>query len=159
MLELADGTQLVQSGAILNYLGAVHKLKPEDPMVCYHAEKCVALSFDDFMMKHFFKAHFMPEEQRAPAIKEIMDVHMPAWLANLEKALPSTKLLCGDSSTIYDFQLGGGIVNLIINPNAKDAALWAPAWEKAGPKVKAYVAAFQEDMKDYLAQRPSDCTF
>ena len=62
MLELADGTQLVQSGAILNYLGAVHKLKPEDPMVCYHAEKCVALATDDFFMKHWAKAHFLPEE-------------------------------------------------------------------------------------------------
>ena len=80
---------------------------------------------------------------------------MPAWLTSLEKAMPSTKLLCGDTATIYDFQLGGGFVNLICNPNAKDAALWGPAFEKAaGPKVKAYVAAFKEDMKDYLEKRP-----
>ena len=58
MLELADGTQLVQSGAILNYIGAVYKLKHDDPMVCYNAQKCVDLSHEDYIMKHFFKAHF-----------------------------------------------------------------------------------------------------
>ena len=103
MLELADGTKMVQGGAILNYLGAVHKLKPEDPMVCYNAEKCVAVGMDDFMMKHFVKAMYSPEDKRDDLIKEVIDVHMPAMLANLEKCLPSTKLLCGDSSTIYDF--------------------------------------------------------
>ena len=158
-LDLADGTKLTQSVAITNYLGATYKLKPEDPMLCYVGEKCVALTMDDFLMKHWMKAHFQPEEPRAAAIKEVIDTHMPVWLAALEKALPSTKLLCGDTSTIYDFQLGGAFVNVICNPNSKDAALWGPAMEKAGPKVQAYVAAFKEDMKEYLAQRPQDCTF
>ena len=48
MLQLADGTQLVQSVPIFNYLGNVYKLKPEDPMVCYVAAKCVALAVGDF---------------------------------------------------------------------------------------------------------------
>jgi len=35
LLELEDGTCMVQTTAIMNYLGTVYKLAPEDPMHQY----------------------------------------------------------------------------------------------------------------------------
>ena len=38
MLELVDGTRLVQSNAILNYIGNTFKLVPKDPKLVYRGE-------------------------------------------------------------------------------------------------------------------------
>ena len=38
MLELSDGSRLVQVGAILNYIGNVYGLKPKDPILVYRGE-------------------------------------------------------------------------------------------------------------------------
>ena len=37
-LELVDGTRMVQSTAILNYIGNVFKLVPKDPKLVYRGE-------------------------------------------------------------------------------------------------------------------------
>ena len=48
VLELADGTCLHQTTAIMNYIGAKYNLRPQDPLACYHGEKACEYLWNDF---------------------------------------------------------------------------------------------------------------
>ena len=54
--------------------------------------------------------------------------------------------------------MAGFLTNVICNPNAKGADLWAAEWAKAPERVKKYYADFCEDMKEYLDNRSKTCT-
>lgn len=53
MLELADGTKMVQFNAILNYLGNVHGLKPKDALLVQRGESVQQNFEKDFQYKDF----------------------------------------------------------------------------------------------------------
>ena len=53
MLELADGTRMVQSNAILNYIGNAHALKPKDPLLVQRGESVQQNFEKDFQYKFF----------------------------------------------------------------------------------------------------------
>ena len=80
-------------------------------------------------------------------------------MGHIERKLPGTRFINGDKLTWIDFYIGGWIHNMVLNPRNKYAEQWAAIWANAGPKTKAYAAAFGEEMADYLASRPQDCTF
>ena len=47
-------------------------------------------------------------------------------MATLAKHLPEDKkFINGDSLTTHDFTIGGGLLNLLENPNTKDPEFWA----------------------------------
>ena len=79
---------------------------------------------------------------------------IPQLLAHFERKLPEAGWVCGDKLTWIDVYVGGFIANNFANPNNKRAAFWAPAWETAGPRTKAYFERFSEEFKEYLASRP-----
>ena len=61
--------------------------------------------------------------------------------------------------TTHDFTIAGMYVNLILNPNAKDAEFWAKIWDQTPERVKKYVNDFKDEMKDYLTAREAlKCT-
>ena len=102
---------------------------------------------------------FSKAETRDADLQAAIDEWIPKFYEKLVLFLPADKkFLTGDQVTIYDIQVAGLLVNLITNPNAKDVAKWAAAWEKAPERVKKYHADFSEDMKAYLEARPKDCT-
>ena len=88
-----------------------------------------------------------------------MDEWLPKWFDKILLYLPADKkFLTGDEVTIYDMQVVGFLTNIFTNPIARDAAAWAPAWEKAPDRIKKYHADFCEAMKAYLDARPKNCT-
>ena len=104
---------------------------------------------------------FSPDDQK-PALIEAcfaggeFTKFLTAFDARLTKQ--GTKFLCGDSTCEYDFVVGGLFTNVVLNPNNKLAEHFTKYYADAPESVKTYVAAFQEDMKDYLAGRPQDST-
>ena len=65
----------------------------------------------------------------------MVDKCIPIWLKRLGEALPEDgRFLCGDTVTIYDFDVTGILTNLVRNPNAKDIALWDKIWKCNAPK-------------------------
>ena len=153
MLELDDGTQLVQTSAILNYLGATHNLRPVEPIKIYHGEMATEYMWNDFFSKNVPTAIFAKEDREAK-MADLTEKAFPAFLTNFDKILGADKYIVGDSLTIYDCQLGGFFTNLVCNPNSKDPEAWAAAYEKnASERVKKYVEDFKAEMKPYLDGR------
>ena len=56
--------------------------------------------------------------------------------------------------TWYDFVIAGFFVNVAENPKNKGAAAWAKAMPEIPERVKQYLADFNTEMADYLANRP-----
>ena len=83
---------------------------------------------------------------------------MPAFFGHVSRKLSGTKFYMGDEIKYADFILGGFFVNNVHNPSSKFADRWQKVWESAPENVKTYVANFQEEMKDYLASRPKNCS-
>lgn len=161
MLTLEDGTTMFQTTAIMNYLGAVYKLKPDDPSLVYKGEVACEHLWNDFFSRciQFTKPIWLPPgDERDTAMTNLIQVEFPKLMANLAKCLtPGQKFLCGEEVTIYDLQCGGFFVNLVLNPNSHDTEAWTMAWDEAPLKIKDYVSDFQEDMRHYLDKRPQTC--
>ena len=82
-------------------------------------------------------------------MEKAVSTHLHPWMAKLEKRLSADKkYLCGDELTIFDFIVAGFFTNVICNPSAKEAQLWATHYEKAPERVKKYVNDFKDEMKD-----------
>ena len=104
MVELADGTRLTQSNAIVNYFGAKHGLKPTDPMLCFKGERAVEHVWSDFVQKHVMKVYYLPDDAKAAALEEMVAGPFKDFLNSLSsKCLGDTKFLTGDEVTIHDF--------------------------------------------------------
>ena len=160
-LELDDGTFIVQGLAILHYIGAKHNLLPADPLVRYQGESFALHAMEDFFGAKISYALFRaPEDQREKAKADALTTDLPNFLQRFDARLQKsgTKFLCGDSITVYDFIVGGLFTNWLCNPNAKWAAELAPIWEGAPESIKVYVAAFKDELKDYLENRVQDST-
>ena len=155
LLELEDGTCLLQTTAICNYLGAVYKLAPEDPLAQYKGQVICEHMWNDFFGKYVPSTLFMPPGAERDEKLKVLMTEFQKFCVNLAKLLPEDKkFISGDTTTVYDFQVAGFFTNLVLNEFAKDKDVWAVEWEKAPARVKQYVADFQEDQKDYLAARP-----
>ena len=88
---------------------------------------------------------------------EICETHFPKWLASFDKNIDLSQkaFICGDYLTLYDFEVGGFFVNTVYNPNSPHKEKWQAAMKKhATMQVSQYISNFEEEMKDYLDQRP-----
>ena len=158
VLELDDGTQLVQTRAILSYIGAKYNLKPTDAMEDYRGQVAECLYLDDYMAK--IVPPLFAKEGREEKIKNIEEVIIPEFLKKFETLLSDDrKFLCNDTLSIYDIGASGLFTNIILNPNSKDPEVWARVWETVSPRIKKWVADIQEELKDYFAKRAEQtCT-
>ena len=100
MLELDDGTCLVQTSAILNYIGATYNLRGSDPLHCAFGEMATEYLWNDFFMKGLPQAIWAKEDREAK-LKAWSDEHWGKFVANIEKTFRG-KFIVGDSVTIYD---------------------------------------------------------
>ena len=153
MLELDDGTALAQSIPILNYVAATYGFHPETPMQVYHGQK-VQAAVDDIISGKMVPAIFAPAGPERDAKFEELKGHYSKVCDVIAKNLKDDqKFLCGNKLTTHDFTIAGIFVNLVTNPNAKDADWFKAQYEGTPDRVKKYVADFREEMKDYLAER------
>ena len=155
MLELEDGTRLVQQTAIQWYLASTYGFAPTAPMDIYKSEHLQSLVFDDFLGKKLIPAMVGPEEARAALVEAWFGGHFETLMGHLDRKLES-KFLIGDKIHHIDFSVAGFFLNNVLNPNSALAAQWAAAWEKAPEKVKQYVADFKAEMGDYMDKRPQN---
>ena len=68
MLELDDGTRLVQTSAILNYIGTMNGMTPDDPMMRYWGESTGQHKLD--MIRPLFGCIIEPDEHLQKAKTE-----------------------------------------------------------------------------------------
>ena len=91
---------------------------------------------------------------------EIKSTHYPAMVALLDKHLPADgKFINGDSLTTHDFTVGGILMNVLDNPNTKDPEFWKDLKTNAtSPRVLKYLEDLTEANKEWLAERPQNCS-
>ena len=157
-LELDDGTVLVQTTSILEYLGSTYNLKGSSPLATYKghnvAEYWIGDVFNKSVVPGVFAQGEKKEELMAAAKAAVL-----AYLQKLEQVLPAdTKFLTGDSVSVYDFVVAGFFTNFGLDPKNANYALWQEVFATAGPRVQKYVTDFREEMKDYLAARDPEIT-
>ena len=64
------------------------------------------------------------------------------------------KFFTGDKLSIYDLYVGSYLIGVFLNPDGKHSDLLIAAMDKAPDRVKKYIADFQAEMPEYLANRP-----
>jgi len=64
MLELDDGTQLTQTGAIMRYLASTHGFGYTDPKDIYRSEHLNSLAMDDFFGKFLMPIFTAPDGEK-----------------------------------------------------------------------------------------------
>jgi glutathione S-transferase len=167
MLELDDGTRLVQSMVILDYLNSTlckaGLQQNDDPMVQYNANCCVALWGEDFMMKHMMPMMFAPEDKKEEIVKAILGEHLPKVMGHLNRKMPATKFFLGDKMSKQDCALAVFWTNMYQEKDddkMKDFKSAIKGLLEGGeyPKFKTYVDNVRETLKDHLASRPK-CSF
>ena len=159
MVELDDGTKLVQTNAILEYLAHEHGFAPKTSMDAYKTQHLLSLFNEDFVARRWYKVFQAKEEDKPAAVENFIKNDLPWFMGHLERKLEGHKFILGDSLSMVDFVIGGLFTNMILNPNNKMATQFADFWaNQAGEKCKAYAANFQEEFKEYLASRPQNCT-
>jgi glutathione S-transferase len=139
------------------YFAAKHGFTCVEPIDEYNAQNLQAYVFEDFMMKHIMPwfAGSVSEEDKIPLLEKCFAEAVPTFLATIERKMPEAGWICGEKLTWIDFSLGAMFNSTFLNPASKRASYFAPAWESAGPKTKAYCERFAEEFKDHLANRPA----
>ena len=158
MLELDDGTRLVQTAAIQDFVASTYGFFPESAMDRYKTAHLMSLFNEDFVARKWYKVFQAPDDQKAEMAEQFMKNDVPWFMNHLERKLEGHKFILGDKLTLIDFVIGGYLVNAVHNPNNKMADGFKQIWEGVGEKTKAYCANFQEEMKEYLESRPQNCT-
>ena len=155
ILVLADGTTMSQGAPILDYLGSVHGLKPTDAMENYKGSKAREHMNGDFWSKHVGPIMYYDGDDKQAKIDAMVADQFPAFLKTFsDNCLGDTKFLCGDTLTTYDMDVAGKFTNCIFNPNCRLGTGMAVKYEEcASEKLKNYINAFKEEMKEYLAIR------
>jgi len=129
-------------------------------MANYRGEKASGFFLNDYLFKTVVPQMFSPEDKKEELTKALLDKHIPEMLSTLSKhCIGNSKFLCGETVTIHDMVVAGGILNSIANPNGRLGQPGLDAWAAAPENVKTYVANFSEVMKEYLDSRPQSCTF
>ena len=151
-LELDDGTVLVQTNAIMEYIGSTYNLKGSSPIETYRGQSVYEYFWSDFFSKSVAPTWFASPETHAATL-ETAEAATYVMMDKLASKLTDKTFLCGDKISIYDMVVAGYFTNTFVNPSAKDADVWARVWSKAPERVQKYIADFQEEMKEYLAAR------
>lgn len=157
MLE-QDGKTMVQSWAILRFLGRTYGYYPENPEVAYKIDSAID-AVEDYLGA-YFKFNFESNEEKKAIFKENWLKMVPIWVKAIEKRLEANggKYIAGDKITIADFALayvGFGLLLNEANPN------YADTWEliKDHEILKKYANGLKEDLGARLSTRPTPRPF
>ena len=154
MLELDDGRKIVQSWAILRYVGRTFGYYPTDAETAWRVDSTID-AVEDFLTQ-YFKFHFEKDEEKKKVAKEGFFNWLPKWLDAIEKRLVNNttqKYIVGDKITIADFALAALIFSFAVNPAN-------PTFEETLPLLKdrevfvAYKNGLKEELKARLESRP-----
>lgn len=156
VLELADGTCVAQSAAILKYVGKLAKLYPEDTFQQAKVDEIVALMYE--LLEKIIPVYFgtilfgKDEATKREEEKGLEEKTLPYMLGKLERVVARNKtagVCVGDSVTIADIQVAAllemifdGMMN--ISPQLLDTCPRVQQVANAvqqHPKIKAYLAA------------------
>jgi len=146
MLELPDGKKLVQTNAILNWVGSKYGLKPKDEMLIYKGEKALARFNEDYLSKYLIKAfHTKDENLKKELFREAYGAQHTNFMNDFTAScLGDSKFICGDTVTIYDLCIAGFYTNAVLNPNNEqtNGNIWKESWDNAPQRFKEYIEAF-----------------
>jgi glutathione S-transferase len=158
MLEV-DGKHLVQSWAILRYLGRQHGYYPQDAEVAWRIDSTIDACED--YLNNYFKFQFEKDEEKKKALWDNFTKFLPNWLTAIEKRLlanESQNYLVGSKATIADFALALIGFNCLLNEANPSYAETLPFIEKH-ETLKAYATHWKGELGDYLAARPQPRPF
>ena len=156
MLELDDGTRLVQGNAIIRYIARQYNMLPASNLEAYQANKILDYQ-EDWVTTKIIAMFGHPDKEAAT--KKLFEQDVPEILKWYEKTVAGKKYAVGGKYTFVDTLMLGFLHDLVLNPKSPMAAMWQQAWEAhAGPGTKEYLENMREEHKDYLANRKT-CTF
>ena len=157
MLE-HDGKHLVQSWAILRYLGRTYGYYPNEAELAWKIDSTIDAVEDYFAA--YFKFNFESNEEKKAIFKENWLKNLPIWVAAIEKRLEANggKYIAGDKITIADFALGAVAFNLLLNEANPHYAETMP-FIKDHELLKKYANGLKEDLGAHLSTRPTPRPF
>ena len=167
MLELDDGTRLVQTEPILEYLNAAlckdALQQNDDPLVQYNASCLKAYYLYDFLVKIFFPTLLAPAEKKEEMMQALIKEHVPKLMDHTERKLPDTKFLLGDKMGQQDLDIAVFFTNMYQKKEDDKLKDLKETFDKIlndgqHNKLLAYVNNLREVLKDHLASRPV-CSF
>ena len=152
-LELADGTKIGESLAILRMLGSKFGFYPKDPYEAFLVDE----QMDNFasIIGTIYKPWGKKEEtEKATCAAEVFDTLLPKYLESIDAACAKGQFIAGEKLTIADFCVGGIYTNYVVNPKIDygPAEKWTEILEKF-PNFKAYGERFAAEMKEHLEKR------
>ena len=157
MLE-HDGKNMVQSWAILRFLGRTYGYYTENPEAAYKIDSTID-AVEDYLGA-YFKFNFESNEEKKAIFKENWLKMFPIWVKAIEKRIEANggKYVAGDKITIADFALayvGFGLLLNEANPH------YAETWEliKDHEILKKYANGLKEDLGAHLSTRPTPRPF
>ena len=158
LLETEDGKQLVQSWAILRFLGRKYGYYPEDPETAWKVDSTID-AVEDYL-NAYFKFNFESNEERKAQHKENWLKMLPVWVTAIEKRITSNggKFVTGDKITIADFALAAIGFNFLLNeanPHYADSI----ALVKDHEILRNYSHLLKEHIGEHLASRPQPRPF
>jgi len=158
LLEV-DGKKLVQSWAILRFLGRQHGYYPSEPETAWRIDSTIDACED--YLNSYFKFQFEKDEEKKKALWENFTKFLPTWLEAIEKRIAANEnpnYIVGSKATIADFAISLIGFNLLLNEANSTYAETLPFIEKH-EILKAYANHWKTELGDHLTSRPQPRPF
>ena len=158
LFETEDGKLLVQSWAILRFLGRKYGYYPEDPETAWKIDSTID-AVEDYL-NAYFKFNFESNEEKKAIFKEAWLKLLPTWVAAIEKRITSNggKYVAGEKITIADFALATVGFNMLLNEANPSYADSLP-FVKDHEVLRTYSHLLKESLGEYLEKRPQPRPF
>lgn len=159
MLETPEGKHLVQSWAILRYLGRRNGYYPDEPELAFKIDSTID-AVEDYL-NSYFKFHFEQNEEKKAIAKENWLKMLPVWIDAIEKRISTNsnpRFIAGDKITIADFALAAIGFNMLLNEACPSYAETLP-FIKDHEVLKTYANGLKEELGAHLASRPQPRPF
>lgn len=160
MLE-HDGKHLVQSWAILRYLGKQFGYYPDNSEEAWAVDSVID-AVEDYLSK-YFRAQFEKDADRKTQLEGDFLAWLPGWIKAIEKRIGSNadpKFAAGSKRSTADFALAAVAFNLIFNEaNPHHAAVAPLAKPEDYPVLAAYLKGLKEELSEFLTSRPQPRPF
>ena len=158
LLETADGHRMVQSWAILRYLGRTYGYYPNEAELAWKIDSTID-AVEDYLAA-YFKFNFESNEEKKAIFKENWLKMLPIWVNAIEKRLEASggKFIAGDKITIADFALayvGLGLLLNEANPHYAETMVFIKDHEI----LKKYAGGLKEELAAHLSTRPTPRPF
>jgi glutathione S-transferase len=152
LFETEDGKHLVQSWAILRFLGRKYGYYPEDPETAWKVDSTID-AVEDYL-NAYFKYNFEKDEDKKAIHKENWLKMLPVWVAAIEKRITSNggKYVAGEKITIADFALAAAGFNMLLNEANPHYSESLP-FIKDHEVLRNYSHLLKESLGEHLTKR------